>query len=163
MKRVLALVSGLAILGAYLGACSGGTRVGPHNIAVQCVPSQASVTPRSRQWIRVWTSQVLTLRRGMFVGLEVVEPEGYSNLPGFPWSAPTVSTSGVLARTRLCHSAAPATLALAVYYFQAIKTGSTTVTVPLSRSWLHRARSCNPGVVCAPLSDLRVAVTVTGG
>lgn len=129
--------------------------------ALTCVPSQADLVPTSPKWTRVWTSQSLTVRRGMFVGAEVVEPEAYSITPGFPWTKPAVSTDGILAPVQLCRSVPPATLPSAVYYFEAIRTGSAIVSVPLSRSWLQRDRGCQAPVSCAPLADLRVAVTVT--
>lgn len=130
-----------------------------HRAAI-CVPAQADITPTSTQWVRVWTSQALTVRPGMFVGLEVVEPEGYASIEGFPWSRPTLSSPRVLVPARRCKAAAPAIPPLAVYYYQAIKTGSVTATVPLSREWLVRAH-CASSTPCTPLTDLRVVVTVT--
>jgi hypothetical protein len=117
-----------------------------------CVPDQVRV---------IWTSRALTVRKGMFVGFEVVEPAGYTNTSGFPWSSPTLSTSGVLTPARPCHSPLVATLPLAVYYFQATGIGSTTVTIPLSKSWVARRHSC-VDVACAPLATLREAITVRG-
>jgi len=47
-----------------------------------------------------------------------------------------------------------------VYYFRAVGTGTTTVTVPLSKAWLGQHRNCGGIEPCPSLSDLRVAVTV---
>ena len=88
--------------------------------------------------------------RGMFVGAEVVEPEAYSITPGFPWTKPAVSTDGILAPVQLCRSVPPATLPSAVYYFEAIRTGSAIVSVPLSRSWLRRSRGCQTPALPQP-------------
>jgi hypothetical protein len=109
----------------------------------------------------IWTSRALTLRKGVFVGFEVVEPARYTATSGFPWTSPTSSTSGVLTPARPCHSPLVATLPLAVYYFQATGIGSTRVTIPLSKSWVARAHSCVDGA-CAPLESLRDAITVSG-
>lgn len=154
--RTASRLGPLIVILISLGACNSGSDVAMDSLSVgTCVPSQADLVPTSRQWVRVWTSQTLTVRRGMYVGLEVIEPIAYSMTPGFPWAKPVVSTSRILAPARPCESAPPATLALAVYYFQAVKTGSTIV------SWLDRSHGCDPATHCAPLSDLRVAIRVT--
>lgn len=138
-----------------------GTSLGHLTTALTCVPGRADIVPTSQKWVRVWTSQSLTVRRGMFVGAEVVEPEAYKITLGFPWATPVVSTTGTLAPTQLCRLFPPSTLPVAVYYFEAVRTGSAIVTVPLSRSWLRRSRGCQTPVSCSPLSDLRLDVTVT--
>jgi hypothetical protein len=163
MTQRVSLVVGVSLLGATLSACSGGTiSTGTQQTVAgsACVPDKAQVTPVSRRWVRVWTSQALTVHKGMFVGLEVTEPEAYATTKAFPWAAPVISTGGVLTSANLCHPAPPATLPLAVYYFRAINAGSSTVIVPLSKFWLARVHSCMDTASCVPLSDLRVSVTV---
>ena len=166
MRSALSLALGLTLVGATFSACGAGpipTGTQQTMTGSACVPDRAQIAPVSRKkWVRVWTSQALTVEKGMFVGLQVTEPEAYATTNGFPWAAPVISTGGVLTSANLCHSAPPATLPLAVYYFRAINAGSTTVIVPLSKSWLARVHSCSDTASCVSLSDLRVSVTVTG-
>ncbi len=162
MKRALVLACALLLLVSPLEACGSS---GPLRKLVlgTCVPAQVNIVPSSSSWVRVWTSQAVTVRPGMFVGLEVVEPEGYSGPGrGFPWSDPVVTTGGVLTPTQPCSSSPPSTLPLAVYWFQATSSGSTVVTVPLALSWKRQHYGCPGDVACARLSDLRVVVAVKG-
>jgi len=168
LSRVLAIVLvvvGLSIPGATIGACAGPISTGtpPTVTPSACVPDQALITPMSREWVRVWTSQALTVHKGMFVDLQVTEPEADTTTEGFPWGVPVMSTGAVLTPASPCHAAPPATLPVAVHFFRAVDVGSTTVVVPLSKSWLARVRSCLDTASCVPLSDLRISVTVAGG
>jgi hypothetical protein len=164
MTAAVSLVLGVILLGATLSACSGGPIPTDTQQTVgesACVPNKAEITPVSWEWVRVWTSQALTVHKSMFVGLQVTEPEAYTTTKSFPWGAQVISTGGVLTPAKPCHSAPPATVPLAVYYFRAINAGSTTVIVPLSKSCLARVHSCLATASCVPLLALRVLVTVT--
>ena len=161
------LVLAVAGLGIGLDVARGGGppprrgQSGGAGLAVTCVPRRANTVPVSRGWIRVWASQDLQVRRGTFVGVEVVEPAAFSSKLGFPWAKPVLSASGVLAPTHLCSPntpTPPATLAIAVYYFEAVRHGAVTVTVPLKKGWPSHHSGC---AGCAPLARLRVGVTVT--
>jgi len=104
-------------------------------------------------------SQSLTLRTGTFLGLEVVEPEKYTSVSGFPWTAPTLSARGVLVRTYSCHPSPPATLPTAVYWYKVDAVGTVTALVPLSPGWLSRQTPpCLNALSCDGLSALRVSV-----
>lgn len=146
---VLTLGSGLG-LGLGLSEAPVHQAIGSEQQKSSCAPDQSRV---------VWTSRTLAIRKGTFVGLEVVEPAAYATTSAFPWSSPTLSTTGVLTPTRPCHSPLAATLPLALYYFRATGLGSITVTIPLSKSWVTRAHPC-ADVGCAPLVALRVLISV---
>src|SRR5271155_4671686 len=156
------LALGLVAVSPVVRSSDSGAAVQETVAASTCVPRQADVVPSSREWIRVSRSRAVTVRKGMFVGLEVVEPDAYTATPGFPWAKPLVSTGGVVAPARKCSSSPEvSTLPAAEYYFRAVKPGSAVVTIPLTVSWLHhKYNGCQAGVYCAPLSDLRVAITV---
>ena len=150
----------LVTVGTTASACGPG-RTMPQQ-AGPCVPPEAATTPVSSRWVRVWTSKSVTARVGMFVGVEVIEPEVYTATRGFPWKKPQTTGSHVLVPARECETPPPTTLPLAVYYYLASGTGTETVTVPLSKTWLWNA-SCEDTASCAPLRPLVVRVSVRPG
>lgn len=154
--------SGSALL-AFAGAiaCGCGPNASNHQAAGSCVPAQAAVSPVSSRWIRVWTSQSISVHVGRFVGLEVIEPEAYTSTTGFPWARPRTAGQRVLIPAQECGRTPPASLPLAVYYFRAMATGTETVTVPLSRTWSRRAPTCDDSASFVPFRPLVVTVSVT--
>ena len=152
---------GSAILAVACGFASGcGPSASNHQASGSCVPPQAAVSPVTSRWIRVWTSQSITVHVGRFVGLEVIEPEAYTSTNGFPWTEPRTEGQRVLVPAQECGRTAPASLPLAVYYFRAIAAGTERVTVPLSPTWLRRGPSCIDTASCVPLRPLVVTVSV---
>ena len=152
---------GSAILAVACGTAGGcGTSPANHRASGDCLPAQAFISPVSSRWIRVWTSQSFTVHVGRFVGVEVIEPEAYTSTTGFPWTRPRTAGQRVIAPAHECGRTPPASLPLAVYYFRAIATGTETVTVPLSPSWLRRAPTCIDTTSCVPLRPLVVTVSV---
>lgn len=173
--RAIRLIA-LTTLVASLAGCSTAPTTTPQTtlsgtdpvVVVTCVPNEAELVPVADGWVRVWTNGSLHVKRGMFVGLEVVEPEGDLTGPPnlarqaiFPWLAPVMMSNEVLRPTRACQQTAIATLPLAVYWFEAIGEGAVTVTVPLSKEWAHTPNACPPALHCAPLQPLQVSITVT--
>ncbi|MGO9661035.1 MAG: hypothetical protein ACLP7F_22110, partial [Acidimicrobiales bacterium] len=114
----------------------------------------------------VWREQTLTVRPGTFVGIEVYSNEimylpAKDIPPGFPWAKPVLSTQGVLVPERECPPLPPpSSVPTAVYYFQAIRTGSTVVTVPLAKAWRGFRCAGRDRPACTDPSPLRVAVKV---
>ena len=131
-----------------------------------CVPQRADVKVVSEGWEPVWREQTLTVRPGTFVGIEVYSNEimylpAKDIPPGFPWAKPVLSTQGVLVPERECPPLPPpSSVPTAVYYFQAIRTGSTVVTVPLAKAWRGFRCAGRDRPACTDPSPLRVAVKV---
>jgi len=140
-----------------------GTSGLPTTTAVSCVPVQSDMIPVAARWDRVWANGAVHLKRGMFVGLQLEEGEistthnNQSILQSFPWTPPVLSSKGVLSATRECrHGPGISTVAIAVYWFEAVSTGKVTVTVPLTEAW---TRAVKKGFV-PRFQPLRVTVTV---
>lgn len=168
----------VALIGISLGSCSAGTGA---NLATNCVPVSADAAKSSDvvrsfdggiqgvDWVRVWKSGPIHITRGMFVGLELIEPmepPGYViRRAGFPWTHPRLSSERVLKSARQCHPSAPsAGLQVVVYYFQGVATGTVTATAPLSEGWsVQSTEACanENAPHCVPLEPLRVTVIVT--
>ena len=131
-----------------------------------CVPQRADVKVVSEGWEPVRTEQTLTVRPGKFVGVEVYTNEimylpAKDIPPGFPWAKPVLSTKGVLVPERECPPLPPpSSVPTAVYYFQAARTGTTVVTVPLTKAWRKFRCPRRDRPACADPSPLRVAVKV---
>ena len=162
---VMFIVVVLAIIGiGVVVLVATGTSGLKTTMTVSCVPARSDIVPVSARWDRVWANSAVHLKRGMFVGLEVVEgevlipPSDPSIAYSFPWTAPAVSTKGVLTATRECrnHGLDITSVPLAVYWFQAVDTGKVTVTVPLTKAWVQATRR---GLV-PRVQPLRVSVTV---
>ena len=165
MKAFLTLTAAvLVVTGIGVGVLTAtGTSGLRTTTAVSCVPRQSDLVPVTARWDRVWANGAVHLKPGMFVGLEVIEGEilipkkDPSIVQSFPWTPPSVSSKGVLRATGECpHGLEVTSVPLAVYWFEAVSTGTVTVTVPLTRAWTQAAKK---GFV-PRLQPLRVRVTV---
>jgi hypothetical protein len=161
---VVFVVAVLVVIGAGIAVLvATGTSGLRTTTTVACVPEQSDLIPVSARWDRVSTSGAVHLKRGMFVGLEVVEGEPVATVGSprvvfsFPWRTPILSSDVVLRASEVCgHPVSVTTVPLAVYWFQAVATGKVTVTVPLTKAW---TQATNKSLV-PRLQPLRVLVTV---
>ena len=159
------VIAVLVIIGVGIGVLlATGSSGLPTATPVACVPAQSDIVPVTARWDRVWANGVVHLKRGMFLGLEVVEgevvipPSDPSVVLSFPWTAPVVSDNGVVNATRECpHEPEITSVPVAVYWFRAVATGTVTVTVPLTRAWTLAGRHS----LVPRLQTLRVSVTVS--
>jgi hypothetical protein len=94
----------------------------------------------------------LTVRPGTVVWVELVEPEADTILrTAFPWRTPASSDQGVISAVSLCKHSWVTSLPVTITAFRALRPGTATLEVALTRSWRGR-------VDTAPLGRLATAL-----
>jgi hypothetical protein len=104
-----------------------------------CVRSPARLPPS----VAPKSGATLIVQADDIVYVELVEAEKYlSWRPGtkppprvFPWSAARSSDPSVLAHVALCPSREVSTLPVVVYAFRALRSGTATLTAPITPAW----------------------------
>jgi hypothetical protein len=162
-------VFGSLVLGGIITTAPVTTASGTRIVRAEttgCVPAKADVVAQSKEWVRVWTDQHLTVGPGTYVGAQVTEPAYTEQVPGqipseFPWGTAELSRVGVLVPAIECPSSPETSLlASAVYYYRANNVGTVIVTVPLKRLWYMHFHCSQSSPTCEGLAPLRVMVTV---
>jgi hypothetical protein len=77
----------------------------------------------------------LTVAAHTVVWVVLVEAEGFTSHPGFPWTPPTSSDRVVLLPLRVCRRTRVSTLPDKVYAFDARRPGRATVVASLAKGW----------------------------
>jgi hypothetical protein len=107
----------------------------------------------------------LTVRPGTVVWVELVEPEADTILrTAFPWRTPTSSDQGVISAVSLCKASYVMSLPVTTTAFRALRPGTATLDVPLTRTWRGRVNTSKLGQSGPDLTlpvPCRIDITVT--
>jgi hypothetical protein len=126
----------IAVVAVVITACGNSSRAAACARIPQSIPTNRLLT----------SGTILRVPVGATVYVALVEPEVYTNQPGFPWMTPSSTDHTVLAPEHLCKQSGASTLPIVVTGFRAVSPGKATIRAPLSKPWRSRATKPQPAI-----------------